>query len=46
MVLPCGGMGKWAFSGNKGVNREGEFVGFCLYVCVSGVFSGVNAVLN
>ena len=33
-------------SGNEEVNRGREFVVFSLYVCVSGVFDGVNAVLN
>ena len=30
----------------RGLTEEGEFVVFCLHVCMSGVFDGVKVVLN
>ena len=38
VVLPCGGVGKWVVSGNRGLTEEGVFVVFCLYVCLSSSF--------
>ena len=46
VVLPCAGVGKWVVSGNEGVNRGRGICGFCLYICMSGVFDGVKVVLN
>ena len=39
-------MDKWVVSGNKGLTEEGEFVVFCLYVCMSGVFNGMKVMLS
>ena len=34
VVLPCGGVGEWVVSGNKGLTKEGVFVVFCLCMYV------------
>ena len=40
VVLPCGGVGEWVVSGNKGY--------FCFFVsvCTSGVFDRAKELLN